>query len=295
MNATRSPTSLLALCLFSLPVWTRAAMAEGVQPVTVDDPRPVAAAIEKLESVYGIPITYEDTLYVYEGETKDVTARRVLVPKGGVLSFSYVPPPDGADVATRMSLAEDAIRAMLKRYHPERDAGAFSFAKAEHRFHVFATRFVNASGQEQALPPLLDAPISFAPVGPNAGAILNQWAAAVNAATPEPASAPRFPAVWLGNVPVNLLMQTRCTLSASSEPARSVLVRLIQQLPVFVSSEEGPGRQVNSIPAALSWQLLCDPQAGCALNLHLVQPLPWELRFRPPPTPPVVELDLYKP
>ena len=40
----------------------------------VDDPRPVAAAIDELTSRYGYLITYEDPPYSYSDDVKDVTA-----------------------------------------------------------------------------------------------------------------------------------------------------------------------------------------------------------------------------
>ena len=41
--------------------------------ITVQNPRPVAKAIEELETRYGWQITYEDPPYVYYGDLTDVT------------------------------------------------------------------------------------------------------------------------------------------------------------------------------------------------------------------------------
>src|SRR5438270_12728539 len=42
--------------------------------IVVDDPRPVAAAIQALERQFGVPITYEDPTYRYSGDSVDHTA-----------------------------------------------------------------------------------------------------------------------------------------------------------------------------------------------------------------------------
>src|ERR1051326_6000590 len=71
--------------------------------LSVEDPRPVAKAIEMLEEKYGWVITYEDPRYVHESEIADVTlkvrrvldkykpgeAPKVLIARGGVLEFTY--------------------------------------------------------------------------------------------------------------------------------------------------------------------------------------------------------------
>ena len=67
---------------------------------TASDPRPVAKAAEQLERLYRVPITYEDPAYAYPGAIDDVTAAvrrgpaapgpagRVLVPRGGTISYT---------------------------------------------------------------------------------------------------------------------------------------------------------------------------------------------------------------
>jgi len=46
----------------------------------VHDPRPVAKAVQRLETLYGLPVTYEDPQYVHESEVADVSvaARSVV-------------------------------------------------------------------------------------------------------------------------------------------------------------------------------------------------------------------------
>ena len=77
------------------------------EDLLVDDPRPMAAALEELTRRYGTIITYEDPRYLYAADIKDVTrevsrnldrfppgqAPKVLVPFGGRLDFKYSATP----------------------------------------------------------------------------------------------------------------------------------------------------------------------------------------------------------
>src|SRR5690348_7663713 len=92
--------------------------------LSADDPRPVAAAVLTLESLYGWAITYEDPRYVHPDDLRDVTwqvrrdmapdlligrAPKVLIPRGGKLTASY-----GVSAGTgRPHRAEDAIQQVL--------------------------------------------------------------------------------------------------------------------------------------------------------------------------------------
>src|SRR5262245_54420252 len=48
---------------------------QTVVKLSVDDPRPVAKALERLEDKYGWRITYEDPRYAYPGDIEDVTTK----------------------------------------------------------------------------------------------------------------------------------------------------------------------------------------------------------------------------
>jgi hypothetical protein len=91
--------------LLLLPALVLSCGAAYEDSVTITDPRPVAKAIEQIESRYGWPATYEDPPYVHESQMLDVTAvvrsggqeadtagasNRVLIPRGGTVSFEYM-------------------------------------------------------------------------------------------------------------------------------------------------------------------------------------------------------------
>jgi hypothetical protein len=103
--------------------------------LSVEDGRPLAKAIEVLESRYGWVITYEDPRYAYSGEIKDVTlsvrrdldkykpgeAPKVLVPKGGPLTFDY----DVKSDTDLPSSRETVVRELLKAQAVSGKAGRF--------------------------------------------------------------------------------------------------------------------------------------------------------------------------
>src|SRR5881227_3524760 len=67
--------------------------------IVVDDPRPVAAAIQVLERQFGVPITYEDPTYRFSGDSVDHTAipnptHRAIDPLGGRLEVHGLPVGD---------------------------------------------------------------------------------------------------------------------------------------------------------------------------------------------------------
>jgi hypothetical protein len=67
---------LALLLLIAANLHTDVTAAQTVQDTIklgVDDPRPVAKAVEELVSRYGYVITYEDPRHAYEGDIQDVT------------------------------------------------------------------------------------------------------------------------------------------------------------------------------------------------------------------------------
>src|SRR5690242_18095603 len=116
---------MLVVCFASIGLFilvisaARGRNSQGVSEIklTVEDPRPVAKAIETLEGEYGWVITYEDPRYVHDSEVADVTlkvrrdldqfkpgeAPKVFAPAGGLLEFTY-------DVAPNTNLPPDPAR-----------------------------------------------------------------------------------------------------------------------------------------------------------------------------------------
>jgi hypothetical protein len=101
--------------------------------ITVDDPRPLAAAILKIEELSGIPINYEDVPVYYSADVKDVTEevsrtrtsnRRIIVARGGQLSVPII-----VDAATGrlndIQAVNTALAALVSAYNSSNLPGGF--------------------------------------------------------------------------------------------------------------------------------------------------------------------------
>lgn len=246
------PLSLLAL--------STAVHAETKSTV-VSDPRPVAEAVARLEALYGFPVTYEDPPYVDDSEITDVTdkvqgsrqnGKRVLIPKGGSFTFTFDLPAAGAYPGGGLRLsataAGDVIAGMLQSYASTRDEDMFTVTRSDRLFHVVPTHFINQSGKPESLTPLLSTELTVSPKSRTGVDLVGEICRSLSQAAGQ--------SVVIGNVPSSLLANHPTTITASSEPARAVLSRLLQEF---------------DIP--LSWQLFYDPGLRLyVLNIHSVNP-----------------------
>ena len=226
--------------------------------VVVDDPRPVAAAMAALEARFGWPITYEDPRYLHHAQIADVTAAvrkdfrvggRVLVPRGGVLSFSYdVPARKDASgqAGIGSAMVARAIARALEAHAAAQGVQAFSVLERSGRFHVVPTRFLDEAGRLQHATSLLDTPVAVMPAQRTGADLLEEICRSLSWATGE--------TVILGVTPRRALSGTTA-VATDNEPARTVLGRLFSEL-----------------PEDLSWQLFYDPGLRWyVLNIHVVQ------------------------
>jgi hypothetical protein len=258
-----SPTIKLLL-LSLLVVLCDVAHAES-KSVSVHDPRPVAKAVELLEVVYGFPITYEDAPYVHESTIADITdqvhrdrptSSRVLIPKGGTISFTYdIPtiagPTSGGRreaAANLAGAAANAIGGVLRSDGAAHGGAMFSVIQSNGLFHVVPTRFIDASGRTEKTQPILDTPVSFVPKLKNGAGVVAEICQSLSLTTGQ--------TVIIGTIPTSLLGTHTTAITATNEPARSVLDRLFKEM---------------NVP--LSWQLYYGPDwRSYALNIHMVVP-----------------------
>jgi len=225
----------------------------------VSDPRPVAKAVAQLETLYGFPVTYEDPPYVHDSEITDVTdkvqsaqhnGKRVLIPKGGTFTFTFDLPAAGAYPGGGLLLsdaaAKDVIVNMLKSYAATRNGDMFNVTRSGRLFHVVPTHFIDRSGKSEPLAPLLSTELIVSPRSRTAGDLVSEICRLLSLATGR--------SVVVGNVPSSLLANHPTTITASREPARAILSRLLQEFDV-----------------PLSWQLFYDPGLHLyVLNIHAV-------------------------
>ncbi len=268
----RNTLSCFALLL------TGACLASGEEKtVTVNDPRPVAAAIEKIEILYVVPITYEDPPYVHDSQISDVTEQvsrdpqsgnRVLIPKGGTLSFTYEVPPPNAMPEARRALAALAVNKMLRAYNADHHADMFTLLEGVDILHVIPLRFINAAGVPEQISPLLSTSVSFVPERAKGDYVLSALTANLSSKTGTPVLMPPL----AGR---DIFSDHLTTISASNEPARSVLDRLLKEVPIGYTSKPDQWGGTHLVRGgSLSWELFCDPApaSGCFLNLYMVVP-----------------------
>ncbi len=224
--------------------------------ISVQDGRPVAKAIMILEAKYGWVITYEDPRYVHADDIADVTekvrrdlhkyprgrAPKVLVPKGGALSFDY-------DDRSQTKLPRDpgvVVQQLLIAQAASANGGKFRMEKGDNIIHVIPTAIKASSGKLAAHKSVLDAVITLPPKERNGLQALEAVCAAVSKATQT--------RVMVGTIPLNLFLQHKVEHGARSRKARQALVQLLQNV----------NHGMN-----LSWQLFYDPGMKIyVLNIH---------------------------
>jgi hypothetical protein len=254
-------TSVLLIAILSLLpfVFAQPCAAQAERPapldVNVDDPRPLAAAIEALEKRHGWIITYEDPPYVFAGDMQDVTAqvrkdgamhKKVFAPTGGQLHYTYE-----RSAAASKDASASIIKGLLQQHHATGNAGVFRLEQTGSIFHVIPTTHRNAVGAPETTASLLDTTISIDTKDQTLVEALRALVTALNRATGNN--------VIVGMAPLNLLLRTEIKGREAKGPARTILLQILE--------ETGQ---------TLSWQLFCMPGAPgeprtCALNLHPVK------------------------
>ncbi len=226
--------------------------------LSVEDPRPVAKAIEMLEAKYGWVITYEDPRYAHDSEVTDVTlkvrkdldkyrpgeAPKVLIPRGGTLEFTY-------DVAPSTNLPTNpamVVQKLLDAQAARDNGGRFRLESRGQIMHVIPTAIKNSEGRLVPQGSVLDTIISLPAEGRTVYQKVESICAAISQAT-------RIP-VGLGAYPTNLFHQRRDQQGAANQKASDVLVDTFESI--------GSGTK-------LSWQLFYSASLKIyLLNIHLV-------------------------
>ena len=257
----RSKTVLLALLfvvIAGVVISSSLAAAEGYKvtekvpqrlkkvSLAVEDARPVAKAITMLEARYGWTITYEDPPYSYADDVVDVTekvrrdlhkypkgqAPRVLIPKGGHLSFEY-------DVIVDTNLPRSpgvVVRQLLNAQAASDTSARFRLEKSNAIIHVIPSAIKDKSGRLTPQQSLLDTVVSLTSEERTGLQTLEALTESIGQATQS--------RIVIGNVPLGLFLRHKDRHGVAGQKARDVLIELIQRI-----SPERP----------LSWQLLYDP------------------------------------
>jgi hypothetical protein len=227
------------------------ASGQTTQTIAINDPRPLGEAIIQLERAIRQPITYEDpAIYAYPGDYVDKTAeyggraaRRVLLPRGGPLKFTFnSSEPSGTRVQIT-ALVKRLIQTFNKTYP---DGAQFELRDTGGVYHVVPVVVRQRTGAIVSHVSPLDQPITVVAQDTDAMSAISAILAAVKAQ--------QGSNMLVGNVPIAFLMRVKVSLASDNESARALLVRVLQ-----------------TASPTLSWRLLCGTEPGCYFNIHDVR------------------------
>jgi hypothetical protein len=259
--------------------------------VEVTGGQPVEKAIEQLEAIYGVPITYEDTTTVNESQLEDVTeqvqrtpdpSHRIMRIRERTLSFTYKPlssgsPQSGVSPETQEETAAkvaDALSSVLDGYANSGGSATFSVTNEDGIFHVLATNFLNKDGKLQQLTPILDTKITIPPKERTRLGLFQEICRSLSESADVHFGEGDFP-FNRGSVQA----QTATTISGSDVPARTLLSQLLTELAAPISQEvsvDGPDGQrltrnvVVWNGGPISWKLFYGPSWGYTLHIRRV-------------------------
>ncbi len=244
LTATSIPPSII-------PTRTEGRM-NPQQKVSINHPRPVAKAIEMLETKYAAVITYEDPRYMYEGDVLDKTdpeyrranpsGFRALAPRGGSLEIDFASFP----ATKRPEDITKAIQAILDSHATKSNVGRFRLKQTGRFFHVIPTEVRDSSGKWISQGSILDTPITFPKQNRTGLKTIELITAVISQSTKMK--------VAVGMAPWTPLIKLSVNLGSENEPARDILIRVFESLKID-----------------LSWQLFFDPSGKTYfLNLHPV-------------------------
>jgi len=198
--------------------------------LSVQDPRPMERAVDRIVKRHQLQVTYEDPPYIYSGDIRDVTtevrrdlanyppgqAPKVFAPKGGSIKLRY-------SVLSATSKPEQPVALLrnIVRAHEVSAAGAtFDVRESDGVIHVIPVSFRDATGRLVPLSPVLDTVISL----PAANRSTIEALEALCAAVTESAKVQ----VGMFTAPINLLSRNQFSEAVYNETARDVLTRILK-------------------------------------------------------------------
>jgi hypothetical protein len=253
--------------------------------VEVTGRRPVAKAVERVEAIYGWPITYEDPIVANESRLEDAfegpqnTPYRVQ--KKVSLSFTYRVPLSrmtwDADTSQRdrdqENAVADALTSVLAGYSASGGPETFAVSEEGGMFHVVPQNFLTQRGTLQQLTPILDTKITILPKPRTRPELVDEICSAVSRATGIHVGVGSFPEQGSES-------DTPTTISGSNVTARSLLNQLLNELstPVYRDQtfDAGDGQMVTRRRVVwsggpMSWELYFAPDWGYDLNVYKVK------------------------
>jgi hypothetical protein len=261
--------SLVSGLLFGtiIPLAALGQNATGVH-ISVNDPRPLAAAALQLEQRTGVAINYEDISYAYPGDIVNNTAAimqtktpaqqaanpnlQFIVPRGGPLSL------DSNEAVTGTTDVLQLLNQLTSASSASGYPGVYTATLSAGTLFIIPSQMRDSNGTWTQAAPLFDTAITFPSGLRSVGATLQLILQSVsqNSGTK----------VVLGMAPASLLIEGKATISANTEPARNVIAQLFSSL--------GPGKNTSNA-STLAYRLLFDPKLkNYVLNIHSLLPGP---------------------
>ena len=256
--------------------------------LTVDDPRPLAVACDKIEELSGIAANYEDGPYVDAADLKDVAnevltpsqraqagpAFQLIVPRGGPLSATVSVDANDSKIGS-FGGAQDAALAFVSA-QKSAYGQAFGVELGNNVLLVYPQTLNDKDGRSQPVIPVLSARISIPRAERTAFETLRLILQAVSLAAGSN--------VGIGTIPIRTFAISNVTVGSDNETARSVLIRLFQAM---ISNN---GANAPLVAPTLSYRLFYDANLkDYALNVQMLRGalIPdVVLPSSPPPPPP---------
>ena len=240
-------------------LWGRSLGETRTIEITVDDPRPLAAAILKLEELSGIPINYEDMPVYYSDDMRDVTdevAQRPVPPGGSACSVRAA---GSSPCQLRLTLPREslidleavntALAALVSAYNASDLPGDFDMEGRNGVFFVMPVRYRDATGTTQPMTPILSTPITLPEERRGWIQTIRLILGQVSAAT----------GVEIGP---NILKSGMCDRrSTKTNPAYHLIARMLAH-----GNGTVPAAANSSWDSSFSYLFFCQPGFGCALN-----------------------------
>lgn len=245
-SGTRLVFLLMTVTLLAGPSFGAAPLSGQSDRITVDDPRPVKAAVAELERKYGWIITYEDPPFVHADDLDDLTVgasggKRALTPKRRRLVVEL---PSRTAVTRRDGTV---IQAVLDANEKSNPSQRFRLLQSDFGFHVVPAFGRDQSGHVTPVAVVLDTRVDMRLANVPASDVLEQLC--------QKLSGSQNPRIAIGTVPEGLLRTKRVSVTVTNARARDVLVDVLRQLDV-----------------PLTWRLLYSPSAPQAYFLNVVAP-----------------------
>lgn len=255
--------------------------------ISVNDYRPMRAALLQIRTLSDIPVNYEDVRYDYPGDQLDKTEGsfspaqiqmsiesgygppKLIVPRGGSLSFS-----DSVDESTGrlpdLASTRSALESALAAYNSSSLPGKFQLEAYEGEFIVAPVQQRDASGATVPSGSVLSTPVTLPPFEESAMERADRILRVVTQATGYKAE--------IGAVPINGMAMTHVDLSGSTEPASHLLIHLLNRVMGYPSALP-PGAP------ALAYHLLYGPRSS-AYSLNAIGFGHRNAELPPPPAAP---------